>query len=501
MNRKGFDVVIIGSGLGGLLCGAILSKYGHHVCLLERHHKIGGNLQTFERKGVAFNSAMHYVGGLDRGQILHKVFSHLGIIDGTGTERLDSTSYEVAYIGDHVYSHANGIEAYRDRMLTYFPSEERAIVTYLKKIKEVWDSTHVLNLKDFRNLYDVETQYTRQNAFQFIEGLTANADLKALWGVNSALYAGVPEISPLITHAIINYHYIQSAYKFSYGSDKMAAALKEVILAHGGEVQTNAEVDRLLFEGNSACAAELKDGSVIHGKSFISNIHPSSTIELVEPGRFRKAYIRRVRGLENTIGAFCTYIKFKKRKFRDINSNVFISAGREVWYAGCYDRLEWPSACMLYTMPDQANPGYAESMVVSTFMKYGELKQWENTTVEKRGEDYRAFKDRKARALISLVETKIPGILDTMDEYYTASPLTFRDYTGIPEGSSYGILKDCHNPRNSYISPNTRVPNLYLTGQNSGVGLHGVLGVTVSALFTSANFIDIGVLLKKIRNE
>ncbi len=65
----------------------------------------------------------------------------------------------------------------------------------------------------------------------------------------------------------------------------------------------------------------------------------------------------------------------------------------------------------------------------------------------------------------------------------------------------YGILKDCNNPRRSYISPNTRIPNLFLTGQNSGVGLHGVLGVTVSALFTCANFIDIGNLLKEIRNE
>ncbi len=501
MNRKGADVVIIGSGLGGLLCGAILSKCGRHVCLLEKHHKIGGNLQTFERNGVEFNSAMHYVGGLDRGQILHKVFSHLGIIDRTGTEKLDSNSYEVAYIGDHLYSHANGVEGYRERMLSYFPREKRAIDTYLAKIEEVWNSTHVLNLQDFRNLYDVETQYTRQNAFRFIEGLTRNADLKALWGVNSALYAGVPGISPLITHAIISYHYIQSAYKFSYGSDKIATALKEVITDNGGEVRTNAEVVRLHFKENSACAAALKEGSIVHGKSFISNVHPARTIELVEPGRFRKAYIRRVTGLENTIGAFCTYVKFKKRQFGNINSNVFISAGRDVWYAGCYDRLEWPSACMLYTIPDQANPGYGESMVISTFMKYGELKRWENTTVEKRGEDYRAFKDQKARALISLVESKIPGTLDAVDQYYTATPLTFRDYTGMPEGSFYGILKDCNNPRNSYISPNTRVPNLYLTGQNSGVGLHGVLGVTVSALFTCANFIDIGLLLKKIRDE
>lgn len=482
------------------MCGAILAKHNLRVCLLEKHHKIGGNLQTFTRKGIVFNSAMHYVGGLDKGQVLNKVFSYLGVIDRMGTERLDSTNYEQVYLGEDLYSHANGIDAYRDRLLSYFPKEVKAIDAYLKKIQEVWNSTNVLNLQDFRNLYDVETQYTRQNAYDFIDNLTDNEDLKALLGVNSALYAGIPGLSPLITHAIITHHYIQSAYKFSKGSDQIASALQQVILNHGGTVRTGTEVARLHFEGKNASAAELKDGSTVSGKSFVSNIHPALTTKLVEPGRFRKAYVKRVESLENTIGSFCVYVILKKRKFRNINSNVFISAGKDVWSAGNYDRLEWPSACLLYTTPDKENREYAESIVVSAFMKYSEMKAWEDTTVEKRGEDYKVFKREKAGVLVDFAESRIPGIRDAIDEFYTATPLTFRDYTGIPEGSIYGILKDCNHPRYSYISPNTRVPNLFLTGQNSGVGLHGVLGVTVSALFTCANFIDIGVLLKAMRN-
>ena len=134
-------------------------------------------------------------------------------------------------------------------------------------------------------------------------------------------------------------------------------------------------------------------------------------------------------------------------------------------------------------------------------MKYDEVRQWENTRVEKRGESYRDLKREKAESLIRMVESRIEGVREAMVEYHTATPLTFRDYTGTPEGSIYGILKDCNNPRKSYISPNTRIPNLYLTGQNSGVGLHGVLGVTVSAFFTCANYLDIGLLLKEIDNE
>ncbi|MCK4750492.1 MAG: hypothetical protein KAT15_25720, partial [Bacteroidales bacterium] len=323
----------------------------------------------------------------------------------------------------------------------------------------------------------------------------------ALWGVTSALYAGVPEQSPLITHAIISYHYIQSAYKFSGGSDRLASALEQVIIRNGGEVRRNSEVARFIFKGRDATGVELRDGSRIDGKSFISNIHPALTVKLVEPGKFRKAYVNRIESLENTIGSFCVYMKLRKRSFHNIESNVFISQTGDVWRAGVYDRVDWPGACMLYTTPDHSNPAYAETMTVSAFMKFDEVKQWEDTRVERRGEAYRSFKKKKAEALIDLVATRFKDVREIIETYHSATPLTFRDYTGIPEGSVYGILKDCNNPRKSYISPNTRVPNLNLTGQNSGVGLHGVLGVTVSAFFTCANYIDIGELLEKIRNE
>ncbi len=500
MKSKEFDVVIIGSGLGGLMSGALLSENGHRVCVLEKHHQIGGNLQTFKRGGVTFNSAMHYVGSMEKGDILYQVFNYLGILDQTGLEKLDSDHYETIYLGDRFYSHASGMEGHRERLLSYFPDEAGAIDAYLKKITEVWNSTKVLNLQDFRNLYDAETQYTQMSAYDFIDNLTDNKELKALWGVNSALYAGVPEKSPLITHAIISYHYLQSAYKFSRGSDSLAAALEKVIIRNGGQVQRKKEVINFLFDEKEATAVECRDGSRVKGKNFISNIHPARLVKLVEPGRFRKAYVKRVEALENTIGSFSVYIRLKPGRFKNINSNVYISSGNEVWNAGAYDSVAWPGACIMYTTPGKKNPEYAESMTVTAFMKYEEVKAWEETTVEQRGADYKALKAQKEEALLDLVETKFKGIREVIEATYTASPLTFRDYTGSPGGSIYGILKDFNNPRKSYISPNTKVPNLFMVGQNAGVGLHGVLGVTVSSFFTCANFLDIGELLKQIRN-
>ena len=66
-----YDVIIIGSGLGGLQCAYILSKEGYNVCVLEKNNKLGGCLQTFRRNNTLFDTGMHYIGSMDEGQVLN----------------------------------------------------------------------------------------------------------------------------------------------------------------------------------------------------------------------------------------------------------------------------------------------------------------------------------------------------------------------------------------------------------------------------------------------
>ena len=75
-----YDIVIVGSGMGGLACGTIMAKEGYKVCILEKNKQIGGNLQTYVRDRVIFDSGVHYVGGVDKGQNLFQLFSVLPLI-------------------------------------------------------------------------------------------------------------------------------------------------------------------------------------------------------------------------------------------------------------------------------------------------------------------------------------------------------------------------------------------------------------------------------------
>src|SRR5882762_10718943 len=134
-----FDVVVIGSGLGGLVSGVILAKEGYKVCVLEKNKQIGGTLQTFARDKVIFDSGIHYVGGLDKGQNLHQLFTYLGIMDKLKIVKMDEDAYDVVSFGDDSkeYHYAQGYDRLIKNLVADFPEEEQAIHKYCDTLREI----------------------------------------------------------------------------------------------------------------------------------------------------------------------------------------------------------------------------------------------------------------------------------------------------------------------------------------------------------------------------
>lgn len=97
------------------------------------------------------------------------------------------------------------------------------------------------------------------------------------------------------------------------------------------------------------------------------------------------------------------------------------------------------------------------------------------------------MKRRLAAECIRLAEHFILELGKMVEQFYVSTPLTYRDYTGTPEGSAYGIRKDYHNPMMTVLSPRTPLHNLLLTGQN--LVLHGIHGVTMTAMYTCAEIL------------
>ena len=93
-------VVIIGAGLGGLFTGAILSKEGFGVVILEKNATIGGGLQTFQRFGEHFDTGMHVIGGMHPGGNVWKICRYLGVLDKMKIRDVDDECTDRLYFSE-----------------------------------------------------------------------------------------------------------------------------------------------------------------------------------------------------------------------------------------------------------------------------------------------------------------------------------------------------------------------------------------------------------------
>jgi all-trans-retinol 13,14-reductase len=493
-----FDIVIVGSGLGGLLCGHILSKEGYSVCILEKNKQIGGCLQTFTRDNCIYDTGIHYIGSLDEGQILHQYFKYFGLIGNLKLKKLDIEIFDSFYFEDikKEFYYSMGYDRFIKTLSEAFPHERDALIKYCDKLKEISNSLALYNLEEITTNF-IETNYFKENAFDFIKSITSDKRLQNVLAGSNVLYAGDPEKTPLFIHALVNASFIESSYRLIDGSQQMATILADSIIKNNGIIRANSKVTRLFCENNKVAFCEIENGDRIEAKYFISDVHPDLTLDIIENDILRKIYRNRIKSLENTISCFALYISLKENTFKYMNYNYYYFANNNVWTAASYDDCDWPESYLLITPATSKSEVYADNIIVMTYMKYDELKQWEYTTVGKRGDDYIEFKKNKAEKLLDMVEKKFPDIRKQMKSYYTSTPLTYRDYTGTKNGSLYGILRDSNEPMKSFVSPRTKIPNLIFTGQN--VILHGVLGVSIGAILSCAEIVGINHLIKKIK--
>ncbi len=498
-----FDAVIIGSGLGGLACGTILAKEGYKVCVLEKNEQIGGTLQTFVRDRVIFDSGVHYVGGLEKGQNLYTLFQYLGIMDKLKLRKMDEDVFDaIIFDGDpKTYKYAQGYENFIQTLLKDFPEEEEAIRKYCDGIKEVCSKFPLYNLRsgdyfEKVGVLEIDTQ-------TFLESITSNTKLQNVLAGTSLLYAGVPYKTPLYVHALVINSYIESSWRFIDGGSQISRHLSRQIHSLGGTIRKHKNVVRLVESEGKLKYAETDRGEKFHGDLFISNVHPAKTIEMTQSDLIKKAYRSRIKGLDNSISTFYVNVVLKKNSLKYVNHNYYYFAENDAWCVLNYTEDNWPRGYALFFTASSRADEYAEAVTLMTYMKFSDVEKWAHTfnTVSKeksRGEDYEAFKKQKAEKLFDLVEEKFHGFKDSIESYYTATPLSVRDYIGTDDGSLYGIVKDYKEPMRTFISPRTKIPNLFLTGQN--LNLHGVLGVTVSAVLTCSEILGIDYVVSKIRN-
>ena len=228
-----YDVIIIGSGLGGLTCGATLSKEGYNVCVIEKNPVPGGCFQTFHRNGQDLDTGIHYVGSMDEGEILRQYFTYFGIQQHLKLRRLDENAFDIIHHNGNDYAFAMGHERFAETLTRSFPKEKEAIRQYVSIISSIGDTINVDQLKKGKLSAGTIDLFT-VSAWQWLQDITTDKTLQQVLSAPALLYGGEQAVSTLYHHAITSNSYIQGAYRFIDGSMQVTDALVDVIRRNGG---------------------------------------------------------------------------------------------------------------------------------------------------------------------------------------------------------------------------------------------------------------------------
>lgn len=492
-------VVIIGSGLGGLSAGAILARAGYDVTVIERHSVAGGCLQCFSRNGTRFETGMHFVGAVEPGQILHRILTLCGVADDVKFSRLNPDGYNVISLAGRRFRYAAGREAFIDTLAADIGGHQKEIAAAFDLMRSCARSSSLYTSRSETDAAFLASEYHLTSIGDVFRSLGVNGLLRDVMGGDLSLYAGNIDTTPFSAMAFLKEFYSDGGYRFVGGSSTLADALVKVIRQCGGEVYTRREAIRIECGAARADAVVTNTGERFEADYILSDIHPSALMPLLDTPLLRPAYRQRMLSLENVISAFTVYLTFHEGALRYMDSNLFGYTHPTPWGCEDFTGTRWPGGYLYMHHADTDENGYARCGQIISYMRFAEVEKWAHTRLGNRPEEYHLFKKERAERLIDAVEKDVPGLRKAIKAINVSTPLTYRDYTGTPQGSMYGVSKNLLLGTSNRVSYKTRIPNLFLIGQN--INSHGMLGVLVGTLVSCAELPGLNDIFKRLYHE
>ena len=495
------SVVIIGSGLGGLLCGALLAREGCRVTILEKAPEAGGCLQTFQRYGIPFETGFHTLGGFFPGSPMQRLLRSVGAWDAVAPHivPLDADGFDEVHLHGRCYRLPAGRDRFTAALAGYFPEEKEQIEAYMDEVYRLCDLIPLFDLRMPDPVRPVHPDLSGRSVKQFIESYVHNPELRELLAWNNTLYGG-DLFTPDFVAALVTKMYIEGAVRLRDGSRCLADALQQAIVSHGGQVLTNREAVRIEADRQTVSAVYTQDGGCFRADWYISSLHPADMVRLLPEGAFPAAYRNRLAGLRNSYSLFTLFLVLKPDTVPYINRNIYHYTGdSSVWEAGDYTLGDFPRGLMVMTPPMAGDNRFARKMIVHCIMRQDSVKAWQDSVHGARPEAYERFKADCTARVVAALRSIFPEIDTAVMHHFAATPLTLQHYLSLADAAIYGTVHDYRQLYASFLSVRTKISNLLLTGQS--VKLHGICGVPVTAVETCGAITGLDVLLRHIAND
>ncbi len=499
-----FDVIVIGSGLGGLSSAALMSKVNNkRVLVLEKHFETGGLTHEFKRGPYSWDVGLHYIGNMSKRLldiVSGKVFNF--VTGGNLKWNKMPDVYDRLIFPDFKIDVKSSCREYRDAFISVFPAEKKAIKKYFRDIHiaRVWYLSYFFAnfLRNplkliFKTICSILAKYnsctTQEYMNKNIKDEKLRVALTARWGN----YGVPPSHSSFAAHAVTEHHYLGGAVFPEGGAERIAVNIEKTIESCGGKILVNREVTEILVKNNRAYGVKVKNlnnsSEVVeyYAPIVISAAGAKNTYLRLIPQSIDLPIKKELNEHFHGFSGLNIYLGLKNSPesmgFKGENIWILDTIKLDGFTGNLEKTIDGMSVYCFVSFPSikSGTKGGHTADIVS-IIPYDYFAGWKTGRWKERENEYYEIKEKITNGVLNLVEKHLPGFKSQIVYKELATPLTFEHFSNTMNGAFYGLPETPGRYRIKDLQVKTPIKGLYLTGTD--IISNGIVPALMSGMAT-----------------